>query len=116
MGIEFIRSKAKRPWTKSWKAGFEHMKTPSLFDLDYVSAPRVLMMVVQPGCSYEPGTEVMLEQQKDHMVAIHGVHVAGRVLNVPTEIEEALLRSSGLALAVVERMSEFGDTAELRVK
>lgn len=117
MGIDYIRSKAGKPYVKRWAKGLNRLKTPNLLDVNVSTESRVMTATLTPGCCpREGGTYLVQTTGSGDLVVMDGHRQIARVVNPPPDLARALAGQHGLAPATVERIGAFGTTAELKLK
>jgi hypothetical protein len=116
MGLEYIRSAAGKPYAKRWARGLNRLKTPTLLDVNLSAESRVVTATLAPGCTPKPGDAYLVQTNgSGDLVVLDGHRQIARITNPPASITEALGACRGMAPAVVERISSFGNTAELKL-
>jgi len=117
MGIEFIRGKSGRPYTKRWAQGLDRLKTPTLFDSTLPSESRTLTATLTPGCAPKPGDAYLVQATTaGGLVVLDGHRQIAHVPNPPSSVTQALVAQHGMAPVTVERVGALGTIAELKLQ
>lgn len=116
MGLDYIRSQTGKPWTKRWDGGLDRMKEPTLLDLTISEVARVLTAELLPGARVNVGESYIVEPSGNDLIVSKGLCPIGRITKPPLESLAAIANYGGYAEGVIERVSLFGDTTEVRLK
>jgi hypothetical protein len=116
MGLDYIRSQTGKPWTKRWNGGLDRMKEPTLLDLTISEVARVLTAELFPGARVNIGDSYIVEPAGNDLIVSRGLCPIGRITKPPSESLTAIATCGGYAEGVIERVSLFGDTTEVRLK
>lgn len=116
MGLDYIRSETGKSWRKRWNGGLDRLKSPTLFDMQIGEHSRTVTAELIPGTSAKAGDSFIVQSSGDGFAVTRGFRVVGSVRHAPAEAIAAVNSSSGFAEGIVERVSLFGDTVELRLK
>ncbi len=116
MGNDFIREQSGQPWRKRWDKGVDRLKMPSLFDVHFTSQRRIVTADVDPGVQLQVGEQLVVQCQSGHATICRGQGRIGAIRGLPTDMQSAIAISGGVALGTVERVSLFGNSAELTVR
>lgn len=116
MGLDYIRNQTGKPWKKRWNGGLDRMKVPTLLDLTISEVSRVLTAELFPGARVKIGDSYIVEPAGDDLIISRGLCPIGRITKPPEESLAAIADYGGYAQGVIERVSLFGDTTEVRLK
>lgn len=116
MGLDYIRRETGKSWRKRWNGGLDRLKSPTLFDMQICQNSRTVTVELFPGASAKAGDSFIVQSKADGFAVTQGFRVVGSVRHAPAEIIAAVGSTSGFAEGIVERVSLFGDTMELRLK
>jgi len=116
MGLDYIRSQTGKPWTKRWNGGLDRMKEPTLLDLTISEVARVLTAELFPGARVNVGDSYIVEPAGNDLIVSRGLCPIGCITKPPSESLAAIANYGGYAEGVIERVSLFGDTTEVRLK
>jgi hypothetical protein len=117
MGLDFIRGKSGRPYTKRWSQGVDRLKRPTLFDGKLSPESRIVTAALAPGCKPSPGDAYLVQTTPGgDLIVLDGHRQVAKIANPPPDIAQAITAQHGVAPATVERVGRFGTTAELKLQ
>jgi hypothetical protein len=116
MGLEYIRSAAGKPYAKRWAKGLNRLKMPTLLNVNLNGESRVVTATLVSDCTPKPGDAYLVQTTASgDLVVLDGHRQIAHVANPSASITEALNACHGMAPAIVERISGFGNTAEIKL-
>lgn len=116
MGADFIREQSGKPWRKRWDKGVDRLKAPGLFDVSFSSRPRIITAEIDPGIKVQAGDELVVQCYSGNATICRGQSRIGAINCLPADMRSAIADCGGVALGIVERVSLFGNSAELIVR
>jgi len=116
MGADFIREQSGQPWRKRWNKGVDRLKEPGLFDVQFGAQQRTITADIDPGLSVQPGDELVVQCGSGNAMVCRGRSRIGAVNGLPSDMHASITECGGVALGIVERVSRFGNSAELRLQ
>ena len=116
MGVDFIRDQSGQPWRKRWDNGLERLKAPGLFDVQFSSCQRTVTANIDPGTKVQAGEQLVVQCHPGNVIICRGQSRIGEVSSLPSDLHTAIANCGGVALGTVERVSLFGNSAELSVR
>ena len=115
MGLDFIKSKAGKPFKKTWANAVDAIKEPDLFAMP-ASTTRTVVMNLHPGATVEID-EQLIAQRIDALVKIcRDFVVIGEIPNPPDDLLISLAAHGDVCQALIRRVGLFGDSAEIELK
>lgn len=115
MGLEFI-STSRRDYKKEWAKGLERTAQPDLWDPAFTSRQFVVSADLKHDVKMTLGEVVTVERVGDQFCIFSGLSAVGVVVRPSSDVVAWLDDHDGHALARVERIGLFLDTAELLLK
>lgn len=116
MGNDFIREQSGQPWRKRWDKGVDRLKMPSLFDVKFSSQQRTVTVDIDPGVQVLAGDQLVVQCQSGIATVCRGQGRIGAINGLPSDMQSSITGCGGVALGTVERVSLFGNSAELSVR
>lgn len=116
MGADFIREQSGQPWRKRWNNGVNRLKEPGLFDVQFGAQQRTITADIDPGLSVRAGDELVVQCGSGNAMVCRGQNRIGAVNGLPSDMHTSITECGGVALGIVERVSLFGNSAELRLQ
>ena len=116
MGADFIREQSGQPWRKRWNKGVDRLKQPGLFDVGFGSQQRTITADIDPGMSVRAGYELVVQCGSGNAMVCRGQSRIGAVNGLPSDMRSTITDCGGVALGIVERVSLFGNSVELRLQ
>lgn len=116
MGNDFIREQSGQPWRKRWDKGVDRLKMPSLFDVQFSSQQRTVTVDIDPGVQVLAGEQLVVQCQSGISTVCRGQRRIGAINGLPLDMQLSITDCGGVALGTVERVSLFGNSAELSVR
>jgi hypothetical protein len=116
MGVDFIRNESGKPWRKRWYKGRDLLKIPSLFDVEFSEQQRLINVDLDCDVDLRVGDQVIVQLNGSATIVSHAQLCVGRVAACPDEIRATIAECGGVALGTVERISLFGNNAELSIR
>ena len=116
MGLDYIRAQTGKPWKKRWNGGLNRLKQPTLLDLTVSEAARTVTVELQPGASLRAGDTLIVESGPTGVTVSDGLRSIGRVSNPSADLSSALVTGGGYAEGPAQRISLFGDAAEVSIR
>lgn len=116
MGVDFIREQSGKPWHKRWDKGLDRLKVPGLFDIHFSCQQRTITVDIEPGMRVVAGEQLVVQCQSAVAVVSRGLNRIGVVDGLPSDIQVAITACGGVAVGTVERVSLFGNSAELSIR
>ena len=116
MGVDYIREQTGKPWRKRWDKGLDRLKSPGLFDVRFADCRRTITAEVDSAAALKVGDQVVLQAEGSAAIVCRGQDRIGAVAGIPADVGAALKDCGGIALGTVERVSLFGNNAELRIQ
>ena len=116
MGADFIREQSGQPWHKRWNKGVDRLKEPGLFDVQFGPQQRTITAGIDPGMSVQAGDELVVQCGSGNAMVCRGQNRIGAVNGLPSDMHTSITECGGVALGIVERVSLFGNSAELRLQ
>jgi hypothetical protein len=116
MGADFIRGQSGKPWTKRWDKGIDRLKQPSLFDVQFSLQQRVITADIDPEILVLAGEQLVVQFHAGTATVCRGQSQIGSINCLPTDVRAAIIDCGGVALGTVERVSLFGNSAELNIQ
>jgi len=116
MGADFIREQSGKPWCKRWNKGVDRLKQPSLFDVRFGTQQRTITADIDPGMTVRAGDQLVVQCGSGNAVVCRGQSRIGAVNGLPSDMRTTIADGGGVALGLVERVSLFGNSAELRLQ
>lgn len=116
MGNDFIREQSGQPWRKRWDKGADRLKLPGLFDAQFSSQQRTITADIDPGIQVQAGEQLVVQCNSGNATICRGQTRIGAVTGLPSDMQAAIANCGGVALGTVERVSLFGNSAELTVR
>lgn len=115
MGVDFIREESGKPWRKRWNKGLDRLKAPGLFDVQFTDRQRTVTADISSDATLKIGDQVILQSDGASAIVCRGQYKVGEVAGIPVDIGAAIKGCGGIALGTVERVSLFGNNAEVRI-
>lgn len=117
MGLDYIRKESSRqPWKRRWDMGLDRLKTPTLFDLKIGEALRLFTVQVVPGEEIRTGKTYLAQRDGDQLILCDGLRQVARSAKPTTDTLAKIDAGHGYAVAEVQRVGLFGDSAEIGLK
>lgn len=116
MGNDFIREQSGQPWRKRWDKGVDRLKMPSLFDVQFSSQQRTVTADIDPGAQVLAGEQLVVQYHSGIATVCRGQGRIGAIKGLPSDMQSSITDCGGVALGTVERVSLFGNSAELSVR
>lgn len=116
MGADFIREQSGQPWRKRWDKGVDRLKLPGLFDVQFSSQQRTITADIDPGIRVQAGEQLVVQCHSSNVTICRGQSRVGTINGLPSDMCSAIADCGGVALGTVERVSLFGNSAELTVR
>lgn len=116
MGADFIREQSGQPWRKRWDKGVDRLKQPSLFDVQFASQQRTITADIDPGINVQAGDELVVQTGSGNATVCRGQNCIGAINGLPSDMRTSIADCGGVALGIVERVSLFGSSVELRLQ
>lgn len=116
MGLDFVREQSGQPWRKRWDKGIDRLKLPGLFDVQFSSQQRTITADIDPGITIQTGEQLVVQCQSGRATISRGPSRIGAINGLPSDMQSAIINGGGIALGTVERVSLFGNSAELSVR
>lgn len=116
MGNDFIREQSGQPWRKRWDKGVDRLKQPGLFDAQFSSQRRTVTAEIDPGIKLQAGEQLVVQCHSGNATICRGQTRIGSINGLPSDMQSAIANFGGVALGTVERVSLFGNSAELSVR
>lgn len=116
MGVDFIREQSGKPWRKGWDKGLDRLKLPSLFDVQFSNEQRTITADLDCDFPLKIGDEVIVQFDGTSTIVCSGYQRIGRISGLPADVHATLISCGSIALGVVERVSLFGNSAELSIR
>ena len=116
MGNDFMREQSGQPWRKRWDKGLDRLKLPGLFDVQFSSHQRTITADLDPGINVQTGEQLVVQCNSGNVTVCRGHTRVGAIIGLPSDMHSAISDCGGVALATVERISLFGNSAELSVR
>ena len=116
MGADFIREQSGQPWRKRWNKGVDRLKQPGLFDVRFGSQQRIITADIDGGVSVRAGDELVVQCGSGNAMVCRGQSRIGAVNGLPSDMRTTITDFGGVALGIVERVSLFGNSVELRLQ
>lgn len=116
MGVDFIREQSGKPWRKRWDKGLDRLKMPGLFDVQFSTQHRTVTAEISSGSSMKAGDHVVIQCDGSLTIVCSGYQQIGRISSIPADMLTAISDLGGVALGIVERVSLFGNNAELSIQ
>lgn len=116
MGADFIREQSGQPWRKRWDKGVDRLKLPGLFDVQFSSQQRTITADIDPGIKVQAGEQLVVQCHSGNATICRGQSRVGAINGLPSDMCSAIADCGGVALGTVERVSLFGNSAELSVR
>ena len=116
MGNDFIREQSGQPWRKRWNKGVDRLKLPGLFDVQFSSQQRTVTADIDPGMRVQAGEQLVVQCLSGNATICRGHNRIGAIMGLPSDMQSAIANCGGVALGTVERVSLFGNSAELSVR
>lgn len=116
MGADFIREQSGQPWRKRWDKGVDRLKQPSLFDVQFGSQYRTITADIDLGMNVQEGDELVVQFGSGDPTICRGQNRIGVINGLPSDMRTSISDCGGVALGVVERVSLFGNSVELRLQ
>ena len=116
MGADFIREQSGQPWRKRWDKGVDRLKQPSLFDVRFRSQLRTITADIDPGMNVQAGDELVVQCESGNATICRGQSRVGAIIGLPSDLRTSIADCGGVALGIVERVSLFGNSVELRLQ
>jgi hypothetical protein len=116
MGADFIRQQSGQPWRKRWDKGVNRLKQPSLFDVQFSFQLRIITADIDPGVNVQTGDELVVHCGSDTATICRGQNRVGAIKGLTSDVRASITDSGGVALGIVERVSLFGNSVELRLQ
>ncbi|RSY85968.1 hypothetical protein DAH66_09755 [Sphingomonas koreensis] len=116
MGVDFIREQSGKPWRKRWNKSLDRLKLPGLFDVEFASQQRTVNADIDGGSSLQIGDQLVVQCNDRSAIICRGHHRVGEIPSIPADMIHAISSCGGVALGVVERISMFGNNAELSIR
>jgi hypothetical protein len=116
MGLEFVRKILGKPWRKRWAGELDKFKLPDLFDIQMQESKRGLTVDLSPGTKIKTGDACLLECGADKILVCYEGSLIAQIENPPPDIMKAITENCGVAAGIVQHVSIFGDSMELRVQ
>lgn len=116
MGVDFIREQAGKPWRKRWDKGLDRLKLQSLFDVQFAGQQRTVTADINGGSLLKVGDQVVVEYLGSSAIVCNGHQQVGEIRDIPADMRAAICNCGGIALGTVERVSLFGNNAELSIR
>jgi len=116
MGADFIREQSGQPWRKRWNKGVDRLKLPGLFDVQFSSQQRTVTADIDPGVKVQAGDQLVVQCHSGDATICREQGRIGAIKGLPSDMRSAIADCGGVALGTVERVSLFGNNAELSVR
>lgn len=116
MGADFIREQSGQPWRKRWNKGVDRLREPGLFDVKFNSRQRTITADIDPGMSVQRGDELVVQCGPGNAMVSRGQSRVGAINGLPSDMRASLTECGGVAFGIVERVSNFGNSVELRLQ
>lgn len=116
MGVDFIREQSGKPWRKGWDKGLDRLKLPSLFDVQFSDQQRTVTADIDCGFPLKIGDEVIVQFDGPSTIVCSGYQRIGGIPGLPADVHAAIDNCGGIARGIVERVSLFGNNAELSIR
>ncbi len=116
MGLDYLRAHTGKPWRKRWDAGLDRLKAPSLLDLTFSEASRIVTVELLPEAIPRVGDKMIVQTGCDGLMVSDGLRPIGRVCQPSADLAAAIHEGGGYAEGLVQRVGSFGDTAEISVR
>lgn len=117
MGLDYIRDSAGKAHTKRWAKGVDRLKSPTLFETRLDEVSRTVTITLVPGCKAKAGDNGLLQSNGSGKAAMFDGHRRiSAASELPSGIGEVLNASHGAIPVTIERVSAFGNTAEVKLK
>lgn len=116
MGADFIREQSGKPWRKRWDKGVDRLKQPGLFDVQFASQQRTVKADLDPGVNVQAGDELVVQCGAGNASICRGQSRIGAINGLPSDMRTTIVDCGGVALGIVERVSLFGNSVELRLQ
>jgi len=116
MGVDFIREQSGKPWRKRWDKGLDRLKLPGLFDVQFPTQRRTVTADIECGSPLKVGDQVIVQCNGVSAIVSSGHQRIGEISALTTDMRVAIADCGGIALGTVERVSLFGNNAELSIQ
>jgi hypothetical protein len=116
MGVDFIREQSGKPWRKRWDRGLDRLKLPGLFDVRFSEQYRTVSADLDGCAVLKAGDQVIVQYSGGRVVVCNGQQCIGSIPGIPPDMQSAITACGGVALGIVERVSMFGNNAELSLR
>lgn len=116
MGLDFIRSKAGRPWVKKWAHDVDLIKTPGLFDFPLDRRRRTITVELKSGTPVHVGDHFWAMCRNDDLEVCRGVTPIACAPKAANDILKTVKDAGNIADAVVLHVDMFGETAEVELR
>jgi len=116
MGLDFIRSKAGRPWTKKWAHDVDLIKTPGLFDFPLDRRRRTITVELKSGTQVSVGDHFWAVCRNEDLDVCQGVIPIACAPKAANDILRTVKDAGNIADAVVLHVDMFGETAEVELR
>ena len=116
MGVDFIREQSGRPWRKRWDKGLDRLKSPGLFDVQFTNQQRTVTADLDGGSALKVGDQVVVQCNGSAVIVCSGHRQVGAISGIAADVRAAVDGCGGVALGIVERVSLFGNNAELSIR
>ena len=116
MGVDFIREQSGKPWRKRWDKGLDRLKLPGLFDVQFSNQRRTVTVDINGGSTVTVGDQVIVQCDGPTTIVCSGHRRIGGIPGLPSDMRAAINSCVGVALGTVERVSLFGNNAELSIR
>lgn len=116
MGLDYIRAQTGKPFRKRWDGGLDRLKAPTLLDLTMSEASRVVTAKLDASASAKAGDTLIVQSAADRLILSDGLRSIGHIENPTSEMTTAVRDGGGYARADLQRVSLFGDTAEVVIR
>lgn len=116
MGVDFIREQSGKPWRKRWDKGLDRLKLPGLFDVQFSNQQRTVIADIDCGFLLKVGDQVVVQSDGSSTTVCSGHQRVGGIFELPADMRIAIAKCGGVALGTVERVSLFGNNAELSIR
>jgi hypothetical protein len=116
MGVDFIREQSGKPWRKRWDKGLDRLKLPGLFDVQFSSQQRTVTADLNSSASLKVGDQLVVQCEGGSAIVCSGYQRVGEISGIPADMRAAITNCGGVALGTVERVSLFGNNAELSIR
>jgi hypothetical protein len=116
MGLDFVRSKAGRPWMKKWAHELDLIKAPGLFDFPIDRSRRTITVELKEGCQVNTGDELLALSRGEDLDVCRGVVPVACAHKAARDILQAVREAGDIAGAIVLHVDMFGSTAEVELQ